>query len=536
MASQIKLIQTIAGGTTRSQIVKVGLADSLNMYPETQHPTDHSTQLLVRSICGTKGFAGRLDGDCRGLYRVSRGLDGQPKLYGVFGNVLYLFMENGVAYEIQRIETATSECRFVETGGEGSVNPRLCLVDGVNLYTVDTTLSVPEQRHDCRTIELPTRINDDFTTIQPTHIAYLFGYLVINDKGTDAFYTSIQYPGETLDDNNQRDWDWFRLGKTNGKGFLTYSEWCTDNTTALISNGSRLYTFGPRSWQMFSFNNDKNLPFTSPDNAAGNIGIKAPNSLAMLGQTVLFLGASDVGENGIFMMSGDTVERVSSSDIEREFSLMTNTEQAYSSIWQEHRHTFYSITFEANKMTYVYDLGEKTWHRRASYDEKNNLTFWNYRHATFAYGKTMVSCGSDLCYMDENTFEEYNHRPILKLRRGGCVTSNGCPFYVDCIELVCNNGQHTLDLFNLMDGTPKKPNNGQEDINPRVAIRYSWDGAEFSDYEDVFLGKQGAYDWSTMLWHLGLGKYFTLEISTTERIPFCIENLKVEFSPTSNFI
>lgn len=535
----VKLIQNIAGSLSRSNVVKVGLSDCINMYPETQDITEHSTALMMRSICGARGFSGRLDGDCRGLYRVSRGRDGEPALYGVFGNTLYLFDRDGSTHAIQRIETASSECRMVETGGYGSAHPHLVIVDGVNCYAVDTTLTVVEQRADCRTIELPVRVTDEFQRIEPTHIAYLFGYLIINDKLTDAFYCSIQYPFETtvhdpVTGTDVIDYDIWRLGSTNNIGYITYSEWCPDNTLALCSNGSRLWTFGSRSWQSFSYNDDKNLPFTSPDNAAGNIGIKAPNSLAMLGQTVIWLGSSDVGEDGVFMIRDNSIARVSTGDIERELSRMANPENAYASIWQEHRHVFYAVTFQDSKMTYVYDVTEDKWHRRASYDVKNKLTYWRYNHAVFAYNRTMVADGADLCYLDENTFEEHDGRPILKLRRGGVLTNTDCPFYIDSAEIVCNNGQQDTDLFNLVDGKAKTQ--PDTELNPRIQIRYSWDGATFSDYEDYYLGRVGNYDWSTTAWHLGCGRFFTLEISTTEKVPFCIQSLKIAFSPTSNFI
>ena len=50
----VKLIQNIAGSLSRSNMVKVGLGDSINMYPETQSPTEHSTQLMMRSVSTEK--------------------------------------------------------------------------------------------------------------------------------------------------------------------------------------------------------------------------------------------------------------------------------------------------------------------------------------------------------------------------------------------------------------------------------------------------------------------------------------------------
>ena len=571
----IHLVQNIAGSISKSNIAKVGLGESLNMYVETQNPSEHSTSILMRTVQG-EVLAANVSGKCRGMYRVSRGYENRPVLYAVFGNTLYLVTENNEINEIATINSYGSECHMCETGGYGSAHPHLVIVDGSNVYAVNTGLSLGDQQADFRRIQLPLRVNSTDTFIKPTHCAYLYGYLIVNDAGTDAFYTSYQYPFETEDtessefyvkrnnfinwwstldeetkeqyiageiqdayydlykefitgtaDDTPEKYDIFRVGTVQYAkyGFITYSEWSPDNTIALCSNGSKLYTFGERSWQVFSYNNDINNPFSSPDNAAGNIGIKAANSLAMLGNTVLWLGSSDIGDNGVFMIKDTEITRVSTQDIEREITQLTNLQNAYSSIWEEHQHVFYSITFEDSKKTFVYDVNEQAWHYRASYDKENRLTYWRYNHATFAYGKQYIGTDNALCYMDENKYTEHDERSILKMRRGGVLTSNDCPFYIDAAELIINNGQHSFnDQY------------GNLELNPRISIRYSWDGSTWSDYEDYYLGKIGQYEYSTTVWHMGMGKYFTLEISSTEPIPLSIENLKVNYSPCSNFI
>lgn len=574
MASQVKVITNIAGGITKSNLMKVGLGESVNMYPEIQDINEHSCQILNRTVEG-QVKAVDIPGKCRGMYRVSRGYDNRPVLYAVYDNTLYLIHEDNTWNNIGNIPSIGTECHMTETGGYGSAHPHLIIVDGTSVFAVNTGLSIGDQQLDFKTITLPFRVNTN-VAIKPTHCTYLYGYLIVNDAGTDAFYTSYQYPFEIsnsepdsfyqdrqqfinwwtsltqeqqleykagqIQDQYYTQWkdfidgtaddtpevnDLFRVGTVEFAkyGFITYSEWCPDNTIALCSNGSKLYTFGERSWQVFSYNDDINNPFSSPDNAAGNIGIKAPNSLAMLGNTVLWLGSSDIGENGIFMIKDTSIQRVSTQDIEREITQFNDIETAYSSIWQEHQHTFYSLTFEQSKKTFVYDITENQWHYRASYDTNNHLTFWRYNHATFAYNKIYVGTNNALCYLDENKYTEHDNRVILKLRRGGVLTNNDCPFYIDAAEIITNNGQHSFNnqYTNL-------------ELNPRISIRYTWDGGTFSDYEDLYLGKIGQYDYSTTAWHLGMGKYFTLEISTTEPIPFSIQGLKISFSPTSNFI
>lgn len=574
MASSVKLINNIAGGITKSNLARVGLGEAINCYPEVQDRSEHSCEILNRTVQG-EVLAANIPGRCRGMYRVSRGYDNRPVLYAVYGNTLYLIKSDNSYSAIATIPSHGTECHMTETGGYGSAHPHLIIVDGSSVYAVNTGMSVGDQQMDFKSIQLPTRVNTDNIPIKPTHCAFLYGYLIVNDAQTDAFYTSYQYPFEisnsepdsfyedrnrfitwwlTLDEETQLKYkageiqdqyytqykdfitgsaddtpevnDLFRVGTVQFAkyGFVTYSEWSPDNTLALCSNGSKLYTFGERSWQVFSFNDDKNNPFSSPDNAAGNVGVKAPNSLSMLGNTVLWLGSSDIGEDGIFMIKDTNVQRVSTQDIEREITQLEDAEAAYSSIWQEHQHQFYSITFEKAKKTFVYDITENAWHYRASYDNKNHLTFWRYNHATFAYNKVYVGTDDALAYMDENKYTEHDDRVILKLRRGGVLTSNDCPFYIDSAEIISNQGQHSFN-----DQYTNK------ELNPRVSIRYSWDGSLWSDYEDYYLGKIGEYDYHTIAWHLGMGKYFTLEISTTEPIPFAIENLKIAFSPCSNF-
>lgn len=575
MASQVRLVENIAGTISKSNLTKVGLGESVNMFVEQQQNADEkSTTILMRTVMGEVKAVDLL-GKCRGMYRVSRGYDNKPVLYAVYDNGLYLVNEDNTYNWIANIPSVGTECHMCETGGYGSAHPHLIIVDGTSVYAVNTGMSIGDQQTDFKSIKLPVRVNSDHNIV-PTHCAYLYGYLIVNDAGTDAFYTSYQYPFEiedsedpsfytdrtnfvtwwmTLSDDVKQQYkageihdgyynqykafidgtaddtpevnDLFRVDTVEYAkyGFVTYSEWCPDNTIALCSNGSKLYTFGERSWQVFSYNDDMNNPFSSPDNAAGNIGIKAPNSLAMLGNTVLWLGSSDIGDNGVFMITDTNITRISTQDIEREITQIVNPENAYSQIWQEHQHVFYSITFEDSKKTFVYDVSEQAWHYRASYDTNNHLTFWRYNHATYAYGKIYVGTQDAICYMDENRYREHDDRVIYKMRRGGVLTSNNCPFYIDSAELIVNNGQHSFnDQYDNLE------------LNPRVSIRYSWDGSTMSDYEDYYLGKIGRYDYSTTIWHLGMGKYFTLEISTTEPVPMAIENLKISYSPGSNFI
>ena len=520
-----RIIQNIVGGIHKHELEKVSRSYTSNMYPETVNADQSITDKVLLGIKGQSLALHMEEGPCRGMFRASRGNDGNPVLFGCWGSSVYVIRETMTGFTKRRIGQVSNALaepvHFAETGGEGSSHPHLVVVDGASVFAVDTTLSDAYMAQDWRSIQLPTRVGDTTHTqkIQPTHVAYLYGYLIINDIGSDAFYMSVQYPFETTDDNDNIIYDVFYAninGDYGGYGFVTYAEWNPDNITALCSNGSFLYTFGPRSVQCFSYRDDLNKPFVSPDCAAESIGIKAPESLATCGPYTAWLASSDIGENGVYIMEGNQKQRVSTISIERQISRMTYPEDAVGQFWEENQHLFYALTFRSDKITLVYDLAEKEWHARESYEQG----IWRPQYATFAYNRTFFGeFGSDvLTYMDNDKFTEWDGLCIVRLRRGGAVYSDNSPFYADALNITLNNGQ--IDSPTL---------------NPKVMMRYSTDGGNWTDMELGTMGCIGRYDHQTTWWHLGICRYLTIEISCSDPVDFAIISAKINASPCNIF-
>lgn len=533
--AQAKLINGIVGGTAVSDIDKVCKSVCDNMYFETQD-AQASTRAILRSIQGTSVYVEIPESNCRGIFRCSRGHNGDPALYACFGSHVYLILSGSTptVYQIGQVSNAATEpVRFCETGGYGDAHPHLIVVDGAGCFAVDTTLLPLQQRADWKSLTLPIRSGTTSQLIKPTHCAYLYNYLVVNDEGTDAFYLSYQYPFESILNAGGEEYldDIFQVHKAFvdpresdesrvGYGFAVYSEWMTDNTTALISTGSNLWTFGPRSYQVFSYMNDENFPFQSADTAAAAIGIRAPKSLATIGDMVFWLASSDIGQNGVYVGRGKEVRRVSTYDIEREISKMENPEDAVAQCWQENHHVFYALSFLHDQKTYVYDVSEEKWHTRSSYDQSkpNNMGVWRPQFATFAYNKIIFGTPTDnkLIFLDENRFKEYDDLLIVRTRTSGVILADFSPFYVSYLRLVCNNGQV-----------------GDPNMIPQVAMRYSWDGSIWSDQEIGLIGEQGQYFYNTEWWNLECGKILSLEFKCSDDYNFCILTSKITYDITS---
>lgn len=505
-------IQNIVGGIRKQDMAKISESTTINMYEEVVDSNDSYVNRVLRPCPGYELVAS-VAGTPRGMYTVSRGVDNSPQTYAVYGNTLYIIYE-GQAYKIGTMAQSSSVVHMCETGGYGSAHPHLVVVDGINVYVVNTGLSIADQSVDFRTVRLPLRVNAT-VTIQPSHCAYAYGYLIVNDAGTDAYYISYQYPFETYspDDAEYNDIFMVDTDEYRDYGFVTYSEWQPDNTLALASNGSRLYTFGERSYQVWQYNSDVNNPFTSPDTAAQMIGIKAPDSLAVLGTYTMWLGSGDMGNYGVYVLgNGVEARRVSTPNIERIISGMPTVRDAVAFMWQDSQHIFYAISFPSAGKTFVYDILTDSWTERSTLQSDNTMGIWRYGFPVQGKdGKRLYATEGAVVRESDMHWTEHDGNPIVRLRRGGVIFNNYGNFFIDDLEIITNNGQYR--------------NVTGRDVN--VSMRYSVDGATFSDVETLNIGKVGEYDYDCVFYDFGMGKEFIIELSCSDDVPFALYGLKI---------
>lgn len=511
-----KIITNIVGSTSRSDLAKLGQSFTLNMFEETTDANENYVSKVLRPIKGYNKVCD-ISGNCRGLFTVSNGYKGKPVTYAVFDNNLYLITsDSNVPYKIAEIAIGSEPVHFAETGNREGFHAHLVLVDGQFCYAVDTQVLPANQREDFSVIQLPFTDFERGVTIKPSHIAYLYGYLVVNDSDSDSFYITYQFPFERNNAHSQLDKNIFQVGSeewgNGGQSLQAY--WAPDNTSALIANGSRLYTFGDRSYQMFQYTADVNAPFNSPDTAAYPIGLKAINSLCQLGSTVVWLGSSDIGNNGIYVLQGGTTaSRVSTPEIEREISKFKTVKDATAQIWQDNQHVFYCISFPSADMTYCYDLTEQSWSNRCSLNTANEQKIWRYNFATMnADGEIWQAFNGGIAKQVENYWSEHDGMSILRLRRGGIIVSDYSTFYIDSIEVLINNGQYVY--------LPEE--------NAKMMMRFSSDGSTWSDSEVVEIGKIGEYDYDCIFYDFGMAKTFIIELSCSDNIPFALYALKID--------
>ena len=510
-----KFISNLVGPTAKSDLAKLGAAFTLNMFEETANETQSYVTKVLRPIKGYRKVCD-IPGVCRGMFTCSNGYDGHPVTYAVFGSTLYAIKDNMTPYVIGQMATGSTPVHFCETGNRDGFHSHLVIVDGYYCYAVDTQVVLANQKEDFGQIQLPYLDYEQGITIKPTHCAYLYGYVVVNDVNSDAFYVSYQFPFERNDSNDQLDKNIFQVGSEEwgyaGQSLQAY--WAPDNTIALVANGSRLYTFGDSSFQVFQYTSDVNAPFNSPDTAAFPIGIKAVDSLCQLGSSVAWLGSASLGNNGVYVVSGTSApKRVSTPEIEREIAKMPTVKDAIGQIWQDNQHIFYCLTFPSADVTYCYDMLEDSWSNRCSLDSTNARREWRYNFATMnSDGKIWQAFDGGVAEQTEDNWTEHDGMPILRLRRGGVMHADYQHFYVDSLEIMTNNGQSEYLPADQV----------------KVMMRFSTDGVTWSDSEVVEVGSVGEYDYDCVFYDFGMAKVFNIELSSTDNWPFALYGLKLQ--------
>lgn len=515
------IIQNIVGGISKYDLAKVSNATTINMFEETVNANESYVNKVLRPISGYRKVCD-ITGNCRGMYTVSIGYNGNPTTYAVFDDKLYLIdNETNIPFEIATIPYGSSQIHFAQTSNLYGFHTHLVFVDGVSVYAVDTQILPALQIEDFKPIQLPKRDVANNVFIVPTHIAYLYGYIVVNDVDTDTFYVSYQFPfqrnssgGSNNDgtvDYNIFMYDSAEWGQS-GQSMEAY--WQPDKTTAIVSNGTRLFTFGDTSFQIFQYTNDVNIPFNSPDTAAQMIGLKAVDSVCQLGNLIVWLGASDLGNNGIYINRGTTaVERVSTPALEREWSKYSTIKDAKAQIWQEDQHIFYIIDFPSANKTFCYDLTEQSWTERCSLDEQNLRKSWRYQNATMnPSGKIWQSAEGCIVEQTYEKWNEHDDTPILRLRKGGVIYSDQSHFIINNIEISINNGQYSEKFYHE---------------NAKMMMRFTTDGSDWTDLETVDIGYTGEYDYDCIFYNFGMAKNFTIELSCSDNIPFALYSIKI---------
>jgi hypothetical protein len=419
--------------------------ECVNLYPEAAMGDSKNVIALV-GCPGLESFAtitGNGGGRC--LYTTSTG-----RLFAVCGNQLSELSTDGTETVRGNLLTSVGMVHMADNGIS------IGIVDGTYYYHYNLSTS---------TLTRLTAFSDASSfTINPSHIVFIAGYLVINERSSGKFWFSASYDATS--------WD--------ALDFYT-AEGSPDTLKAIAKTNNELWLLSEQSSEVWYYTGNSDDDFNRISGAINDYGTASANSVATNSNTIFWLGSSNKGKGSIWMANGYQPERISTHAIEYQIGQMARIDDAVGYCYQEEGHFFYVLTFQTGGKTFCFDMTTGLWHERGH---------WNSETNNFQQFKGLVCCnfnetnyvgdyGNSSIYKMSLDIYDYNGDALRRVRTTPHVHNDRKTLYFGCFEVDMESG------VGLTTG---------QGVDPQAMLQWSDDGGyTWSNEHWRDIGAKGKY-------------------------------------------
>jgi hypothetical protein len=546
------------GGMYASRSCAVDGQECINWYPEVYGEGDSAkNSMVLMPTPGLSVFAqSKAGGAVRALY-----VTGTGRMFAVIGSTLSEFTESGTEVIRGTLRTFAGNVCMADNGTGSGRGIGLILVDGkygyflnlsTNIFTHITDVSFPqsssvvfldgyfianengtgkvwcsnpyngldwgdnEAEYDsCTTLDITTGTKD--IAIAKNLVIGSGDTSVVGDTAVIAHSTSNYMTGEVLlyepvngiltvnikEIVGSGSWSSWTLCLYTGSTKYAYAESNTDPVVALKVVRNELWVFGTQSLEVWYNSGAADFPFTRTHGASNNIGTVSLSSIAVIGNTVFWLGSNAQGHGTLWQASDYSPNKVSPTGIDSIIEQMPELSDAQAYCYSQAGHSFYVISFPAGNRTLCYDLSTGMWHERACW---NSLEGAFVRHkggcACFFNGMPLIGdYASGMVYRFDLENYTDNGVAIRRVRTGPHIHSDRMRLFFNGFEIDVERG------VGLSDGLGS---------DPQTFLQWSDDGGyTWSSEHWASPGRQGRYA-NRMRWNrLGCSRdrVFRLTIS-----------------------
>lgn len=326
-------------------------------------------------------------------------------------------------------------------------------------------------------------------------VAYIDGWWIFNQPGTQTFYTNLPQYSITF----------------SGSSFALKDAY-PDNLVTIFESKEQLWLVGDKTTEVWYDAGGQFFPFQRLVGTLMQAGCKAKHSIARFsagGQDgLIWFGRSERGENVIILTRGFTVEVVSTPGFGDEVAQYPITSDAVGYSYQENTHEFYVLTFPTADTTWVYDSQSGLLHKRLSYDPYAQK-FHRHRSNAFLNFQGMRIVGDyqngTLYQLTRNAYTDAGW-PILAQRRTPHIWDKG------------QRGRTFMASLQL-DFLPGVGNPSGLGSNPQCTLSISRDsGRTFGQSWPASLGQIGQTKTRTMWRRLGFGRDNVLDLQVIDPV------------------
>ena len=286
-----------------------------------------------------------------------------------------------------------------------------------------------------------------------------------------------------------------------------------DNIQSIIVNHRELWVFGLKRTQPYQDTGSLEV-FDPISGVLIENGAVSTFCTARVDNSVFWVGLDERGFCMAWRSNGYTPSRISTHAVEVWLSQQNNLSQLVSYSYQQHGHLFWVLYQPGGDCSWVYDVSEGLWHKRASWVNGVYGPHFSWNHV-FAFGKHLVG--------DWNTGNLYelsfdsltdNGAPIRRLRRSPDVGNEMEWMY---------HSQLTVDFQTGVGLQPPLLDGNNAPREPQAILRWSDDrGRTWSNDHLQGLGFAGEYRKRVVWFRLGRSRYRVYELVITDPVSVSI--------------
>ncbi len=446
----------ILGVGTKSRSNNVTAQRRLNCYID---ESDDKSTMVAYGLPGLTGWFYSGAAPIRGFYALG------DYVYIVTNNsVSRININTAVQTVLGTIGTSTGLVDIADNGLQ------VMFVDGSKgyIFTLATLVFV--------------QITDVDFPVAPGSVVFQDSFFIVNDTNTNRYQWSASYNGLA----------WNALDVAAKESF-------PDNLVRVSSNSGLLYLFGEHSTEVAS-GNPNTGSYERITGLTVEHGLVSKQSLAKIQDQLIFLSINRRGECAVSMLSGGTVNKVSTSDIDDILNSYTTISNATGFSYTLNGHEMYQINFPTHNQSWLFDSKTQLWSEVAS----NHSRHLAERASVFDNHTYVTSYVDGWIYLLDKTAYTDNGQTITFELIGKHIFNNLERFAINELQIDCETG-----------GTLIATGQGS---NPQMMIGISKDGGRNWSESFVTMGKIGEYRARARRYRLGTSRDWIFRIRITDPI------------------
>lgn len=242
------------------------------------------------------------------------------------------------------ITESSDKVDILDAGGEsGSSLPQKVLIaDGTTMYVVNMDSGV---------FTSP----GNYVPQRPESLAFLDGRVYMSGTVLNDGSPSQRVYWSAL--NDPESW---------GEDFVSAAS-RSDPVKAVAVAGNYLFMVGTDTYEVWQTSSSALSPIRKVNGVAGGVGTSSGKSVCAIASSVFFVGGGDTGRLRIYQGDANgSVSVISTDAMSQEFAGYSTMSGAIGMAWADEGSIYYGVTIPEEDVTWVYNVGQKNWHKRKS--------------------------------------------------------------------------------------------------------------------------------------------------------------------------